>query len=83
MPPKRKGEAAQPRWTRARVDIEEALADPAVDLVLERWDASKHHEAPPFSGGVLDAWPALMVDGLAICRQEETAIGDWLSHEKG
>lgn len=49
--------------------------------MLEAWDASKHHQAPPFSGGVLDAWPALMVDALAVCRAEESAIGDWQSYE--
>jgi hypothetical protein len=62
------------------VDIDEALDDPTVVAVLARWWEARLHEAPPFSGGVLDAWPALMVDGLAVCRAEERAIDaftDW------
>lgn len=26
--------------------------------------------APPFSGGIWDAWPAWAVDALAICQEE-------------
>jgi hypothetical protein len=31
-------------------------------------------ESQPFSGGVLDAWPARMVDGLGLARREWQAI---------
>lgn len=61
------------------MDIDEAFAHPTVQLVLDAWEDSKHWEAAPFGGGVL-GWPALMSDGLLICRQEETAIGDWFRH---
>ncbi len=32
----------------------------------------------PFSGGLLDAWPAYMVDGLRICRAEMQRIDAFL-----
>lgn len=65
----------------ARIDIDEALADEQTNLVLSLWADARHHaDAPPFSGGVLDAWPALAVDGFAVCRQEDQAIDDYLRH---
>lgn len=76
-PPKRKGEAEQPRWT-TTLDIDEAFADPAVATVLDAWASARMYEAPAYSGGVLDAWPALMVDGLAVCRSEESVISDFV-----
>ena len=76
VPPKRKGESEQPRWTQ-RVDINEAMADSHVAAILERWWDARLHEAPAYGGGVLDSWPALMADGLALCRIEETAIDDF------
>lgn len=56
------------------MDIEEALADWQVVEVLEVWLDARMFEAPAFSGGVRDAWPSLMVDGLSICREEESFI---------
>lgn len=81
--PPKKGAAAQPRWTDAKVDIEEALTDPQTSAVLGRWVSARLYEGPAYSGGILDAWPALMVDGLAACRQEARAIDDWRRHEDG
>jgi hypothetical protein len=77
VPPKKKGQTEQPRWTERAVDIDEALAHWQVAAVLERWGSARMHEAPAYSGGVLDAWPAVMVDGLAVCRSEEQAIDDF------
>lgn len=73
VPPRKRGEEPQPRWE-ARVDIEAALADLQVTAVLDVWSSARMHEAPAYSGGVVDAWPAVMVDGLGICRTEEQAI---------
>ncbi len=81
--PPRKGETAQPRWTNAVTDLDEVFSDPQVRAVLDRWGAARLHEAPAYSGGVLDVWPALMVDGLAVCRHEEAVISDWVRHLNG
>lgn len=64
------------------MDIDEALDDAQTSAVLERWWSARMHEAPAYSGGVLDAWPALMVDGLAVCRSEEQAIDDFKRWEE-
>lgn len=64
------------------MDIDEALADRQVAAVLERWWSARMHEAPAYSGGVLDTWPAVMVDGLAVCRAEEQAIDDFARWEE-
>lgn len=69
----------QLRWE-ARVDLGVAL--PAVRDVLQRWwTVLQWPSAPPFSGGVLDAWPARIADGLVICRQEWAAVQAVLTQE--
>ncbi len=71
-PPCRKGEAPQPRFS-AVVDIDEALA--AVGDIINAWrQCLAWPDAPPFSGGILDAWPARMAEGLAECRGEFEAV---------
>ncbi len=51
--------------------------------VLEMWrETQKHPDIPAFSGGLMDAWPALMVDGLAIVRREFQAISLFLREPK-
>lgn len=66
------GSPPQPRW-RGRVDLDEAGR--AVGDILERWWACLSWPAvPPYSGGVLDAWPARMAEGLSLCRQEWAAV---------
>jgi len=35
---------------------------------------SAHPEAPPFSGGVWDEWPARDAEALAVCKQERDII---------
>lgn len=81
MPPKKKGQSEQPRWLEQRIDIEEAIGHWEVAAVLERWFTARRHEAAAYSGGVLDAWPAVMVDGLAICQDEEQRIDAWRNYE--
>jgi hypothetical protein len=52
-----------------------------VDTVLELWaDARRFPESQPFGGGVLSDWPAIAVEGFAVCREEERAIDDFLRH---
>ena len=76
--PKKEGEAEQPRVF-SKVDIEEALSEPRVRTVLGVWgEARRYPDAQPFSGGVLTDWPAIAVDGFAVCREEEHAIHDFL-----
>jgi len=62
---------------RETVDIDEVFSEPKVEAVLDVWWDARAFEAPAFSGGVRDAWPALMVDGLALCEAEERAIRDF------
>lgn len=47
--------------------------------MLALWvEARRYPDSQPFGGGVLTDWPALAVDGFAVCRQEEAAIDDFL-----
>jgi hypothetical protein len=72
--PRAKGQTEQPRW-RGKLDhIDEALRHRQVVDVLSVWWTARLHEAPAYSGGVVDAWPVMMAEGLAICRAEEEAI---------
>jgi hypothetical protein len=70
----------------AEVDIEQALAEPVVAGVLERWwDVRQYFPegGAPYSGGVLDAWPGVDVDGFALCYGEERAIDEYLRWKEG
>jgi hypothetical protein len=76
--PRKKGESEQYRC-KAVVDIDEVLSDPRVTTVLDVWaEVRRYPDSQPFSGGVLTDWPAIAVDGLAVCRQEEHAIDDFI-----
>ena len=67
------------RW-RARVDLDDARE--AVQDVLARWwTVLQWPDAQPYSGGVLDAWPARISDGLVICRQEWAAVMEMVKEE--
>ncbi len=49
---------------------------------MEFWRTTQvHPDLPLFSGGLLDTWPAYVVDGLAICRSEFAAIHRYLHAE--
>lgn len=49
--------------------MHEALAD--TEELRMMWHHSRQHPtAPAFSGGVLDSWPAVAVDGFAILDHE-------------
>lgn len=77
--PAKEGEAAQ-FLHKARVDIRAAIA--ATEDLMELWlDTQKQPNAPAFSGGVLDAWPAYAVDALAIARDEYALIRVFLLQE--
>jgi hypothetical protein len=59
------------------VDIKEALA--ATEGLRERfWKWMQWPEAPPFSGGVLDAWPARDADALAFMKREWRVVQAYL-----
>lgn len=74
------GEALpQPRWFR-RIDINRACAHVA-DVLDAFWAAAQWEGAPPYSGGVLDAWPARMADGLAVARQEWATVQAFRRYE--
>ena len=66
------GETPQPRWQHV-VDVEEAFeAAHDVREAFMRW--MQWPDDAPFSGGVLDAWPARMADGLAFAKREWRAV---------
>jgi hypothetical protein len=60
------------RW-REVLDIDEAL-DASEEVLARFWSTLAWPEQAPFSGGVLDAWPARLTDGLALCRSEWAAV---------
>ena len=65
---------------KATVDIDEAVGEsiPALEL----WKlAQSIPGTQPFSGGILDAWPAWAVDVLAVCHNEVAAIKSYLTSE--
>jgi hypothetical protein len=75
LSPAEKGCAAQPLHM-ATVDIDEAVN--ANMEALTTFSTCRRHEAPPFSGGVWDSWPALVVDAFAICNEEVESIRAYL-----
>ncbi len=47
---------------------------------MQVWFASQQHpEVAPFTGGLLDGWPAWAVDALAVCRIEVGRIRRYLA----
>lgn len=77
---KKKTEVPPQPLHRARVDLDVALE--SVGEILERWwSVAAWPEAPAFSGGVLDAWPSRIADGLAVCRSEWAAVQSFLRWE--
>ena len=62
-PPSRPGGTPQPLHKDVRVDIEEALRVSAPALLVWRAQAAAPH-APLYSGGILDSWPAWVVEVL-------------------
>jgi len=68
----------QPRFVLDKLPREVAMATPAelMEKTRREFDFYFHvagHEAPAFSGGVWDAWPARATQVLAVM-QQETAI---------
>ena len=62
------------------MDIADACARVA-DVLDAFWATVRWPDAPPFSGGVLDAWPARLADGLGLARQEWAAVTAYVQHE--
>lgn len=59
------------------VDIREALAgSEGLRDLFWRW--MRWPEAPPFTGGVLDAWPAREAEGLSFARREWAMVRSYL-----
>lgn len=78
--PARKGGTAQPLHRGVAVDLEEALRASAPALAV--WRASSATEgAPLYSGGVLDCWPAWVVEVLQVAQAEMGAIKAFLVTE--
>jgi len=66
----------QPRH-RAVVNIDEAHASVADVLTVWR-STSLFPDAPAFTGGVFDAWPHRIAQGLALLRAESQALQMYL-----
>lgn len=78
--PARKGGTAQPLHTGVRVDLEVALRASAPALTV--WRASEATGgAPLYSGGVLDCWPAWVVEVLQVAQAEMGSIKAFLMTE--
>lgn len=69
----------QPRWASV-VDIADAC-EAVADILEAFWSTVRWPNAPPFSGGVLDAWPHRMAEGLALAREEWAAVTAYARHE--
>lgn len=78
-PPTKPGGVPQPwRVSWEWPDLDEALV--AARPALEVWSAFQVADgAPLYSGGVLDAWPAWVVDLLKVARPEWEAVKAWLT----
>lgn len=78
--PKKDGRPVAPQYRhKGVVDIDEAHAE--VGDILAVWRAtSSWPDAPPFTGGVWDAWPARVAAGLAFLRSEVGAVTAYLRH---
>lgn len=75
-----KGKRVEPRH-RGVVSIDAAYT--AVGDVLAVWrDVSSWPDAPPFSGGVWDAWPRRLAQGIALLKAETQAITMYLQHQE-
>ncbi len=84
-PGARPGQPAQPLYKGVHVDIEEALRVSAPALLVWRAQAAAPH-APLYSGGVLDSWPAWVVEVLQVAGPEVESIKAflmWESTQKG
>lgn len=76
---KGKPKAPQPRH-RGVVDIDEAHR--AVADVLAVWrSVSLWPDAPPFTGGVWDAWPKRLAEGVAFLKAEAAVVQAYLRQE--
>ena len=72
--PTGKDTQAQPRFTNARVDIAQVMADRRVRRMLSFWrTARRFPNHPPFSGGG-GRWPAAETDVLPAATNETAAI---------
>lgn len=84
--PRAKGEVEQPRHRlTARIDLENVYADSIVRGILQRWQVVRQYfpdAAPAYSGGLLDAWPAIDVDSFIICHAEESAIAEFIRYRE-
>lgn len=77
---KGKPKPPQPRH-RGVVDIDQAHRE--VADVLAVWRAAQlAPDAPAFSGGVWDAWPKRLAEGLAFLRAEAAVVTAYLRHEE-
>jgi hypothetical protein len=84
-PPPRAGLPAQPLHKDVRVDLEAALLASGPALTVWRAQSAAPH-APLYSGGVLDSWPAWVVEVLQVAGPEVERLKAfllWESTQKG
>ena len=84
-PPSRPGGTPQPLHKGVHVDIEEALRVSGPALQVWRAQSAAPH-APLYSGGVLDSWPAWVVEVLQVAGPEVEQLKAfllWESTQKG
>lgn len=66
-------EGLESAFETVRDDLSHAF-DEVQDVIDAFFRTLNFPESPAFTGGVLDAWPARMVDGLGIARREWQAV---------
>lgn len=80
-PPSRPGAAPQPLHKGVpRIDLEEALRTSAPALMVWRAQSAAPH-APLYSGGILDSWPAWVVEVLQVAGPEVEHLKAFLAWE--
>ena len=79
-PPSRPGGTPQPLHKGVHVDIEEALRVSGPALQVWRAQSAAPH-APLYSGGVLDSWPAWVVEVLQVAGPEVEQLKAFLMWE--
>ncbi len=79
-PPSSPSGTPQPLHQGVHVDIHEALTQSQTALQVWRAQQAAPH-APLYSGGVLDCWPAWVVELLQVAGPEVEHLKAWLTWE--
>lgn len=74
----KKPDPPQYRW-KGVVDVDAAHLEVADVLAVWR-EVSQWPDSQPFTGGVFDAWPRRLAQGISFLRSESAAVFAYLTH---